>query len=165
MEVGPWTSYDGRLDSTVADFGVLRNFLLFIPAGSPSLRAVISYYASTATVNPEGDVHINDSLQGLGKQPPFDSSVLYQTFFITYIYSSSILLATAFFTLSESPTTMSGKDMFEGDDENESPVELERLGTSPANSLSQLQPENHHRKKSCAGPLYFSPVWLILDIC
>ncbi|KAG8527530.1 uncharacterized protein KY384_007682 [Bacidia gigantensis] len=33
-----------------------RNFLLFIPADIPSLRAVLSYYSSTVTVNPEGDV-------------------------------------------------------------------------------------------------------------
>ena len=46
----------------------LRNFLLFIPANDPNLRAVLSYYSSSMTVNPEGDVHINDdSVEGLGK--------------------------------------------------------------------------------------------------
>lgn len=44
-----------------------RNFLLFIPASIPSLRAVLSYYTATANVNQEGDVHINDTLQGFGK--------------------------------------------------------------------------------------------------
>ena len=43
-----------------------RNFLLFIPATAPNLKAILSYYSSTATVNQEGDVHINDTLQGLG---------------------------------------------------------------------------------------------------
>ena len=45
-----------------------RNFLLFIPANTPSLRAVLSYYSSTVTVNSEGDVHVSDeAAQGLGK--------------------------------------------------------------------------------------------------
>lgn len=44
-----------------------RNFLLFIPANIPNLRAVLSYYTATANVNAEGDVHINDTLQGFGK--------------------------------------------------------------------------------------------------
>lgn len=43
-----------------------RSFLLFIPATKANLRAVLSYYTATATVNQEGDVHINDSMQGLG---------------------------------------------------------------------------------------------------
>ncbi|KAK9603373.1 hypothetical protein V6Z96_007961 [Aspergillus fumigatus] len=43
-----------------------RDFLLFLPAHSPSdLHAVFSYYTATGNLNPEGDVHIND-LQGLG---------------------------------------------------------------------------------------------------
>lgn len=48
-----------------------RNFLLFIPAGVPNLRAVLSYYSATTNVNAEGDVHINDTLQGFGKLCPF----------------------------------------------------------------------------------------------
>lgn len=44
-----------------------RNFLLFIPANIPNLRAVLSYYTATTNVNAEGDVHINDTLQGFGK--------------------------------------------------------------------------------------------------
>lgn len=44
-----------------------RNFLLFIPANMPNLRAVLSYYTATTNVNAEGDVHINDTLQGFGK--------------------------------------------------------------------------------------------------
>lgn len=56
----------------VADF-CYRDFLLFIPSGVPSLRAVLSYYSATASVNQEGDVHINDTLQGFGKL--FSSSV------------------------------------------------------------------------------------------
>ena len=46
-----------------------RNFLLFIPASNASLRAVLSYYSSTATMNQEGDVHINDATQGIGRPP------------------------------------------------------------------------------------------------
>ena len=45
-----------------------RNFLLFIPANTPNLRAVLSYYSSTVTVNAEGDVHVSDeTVEGLGK--------------------------------------------------------------------------------------------------
>jgi len=44
-----------------------RNFLLFIPANTPNLRAVLSYYTSTVTVNSEGDVHVSDNtVEGLG---------------------------------------------------------------------------------------------------
>lgn len=46
---------------------VHRNFLLFIPANTPNLRAVLSYYTSTVTVNAEGDVHVSDdTVEGLG---------------------------------------------------------------------------------------------------
>ena len=42
--------------------------MLFIPADTPSLRAVLSYYSSTVTVNPEGDVTVSDdTVEGLGK--------------------------------------------------------------------------------------------------
>ena len=47
---------------------ISRDFLLFIPANTPNLRAVLSYYSSTVTVNPEGDVHVSDdTVEGLGK--------------------------------------------------------------------------------------------------
>lgn len=47
-----------------------RDFLLFIPANTPSLRAVLSYYSSTVIVNAEGDVHVSDdTVEGLGKHP------------------------------------------------------------------------------------------------
>jgi hypothetical protein len=48
---------------------LFRSFLLFIPAPKANLRAVLSYYSATATVNQEGDVHINDAMQGLGTAP------------------------------------------------------------------------------------------------
>jgi hypothetical protein len=48
---------------------LFRSFLLFIPATKTNLRAVLSYYSATATVNQEGDVHINDTMQGLGTAP------------------------------------------------------------------------------------------------
>ena len=45
----------------------IRTFLLFIPHHTPSLRAIMSYYSSTVTVNPEGDVHVSDeTIEGLG---------------------------------------------------------------------------------------------------
>ena len=58
-------NYEFRLDA------VNRNFLLFIPANTPSLRAVLSYYSSTVTVNAEGDVHVSETVEGIGKQQFF----------------------------------------------------------------------------------------------
>lgn len=53
--------------STSAD-SLARNFLLFIPAQAPGLKAVLSYYSSTVTVNSEGDVQVSDeSVEGLGR--------------------------------------------------------------------------------------------------
>lgn len=45
------------------------DFLLFVPHGTPSLRAILTYYTATGNVNSEGDVHVNDPLKGLGKFP------------------------------------------------------------------------------------------------
>ena len=48
---------------------VARDFLLFIPASTPNLRAVLSYYTSTVTVNAEGDVHVSDeAVEGIGRR-------------------------------------------------------------------------------------------------
>lgn len=45
-----------------------RNFLLFLPATKPNLRAVLSYYSSTVTLDAEGDVHLtNNTVEGLGR--------------------------------------------------------------------------------------------------
>lgn len=44
-----------------------RDFLLFIPHGAPSLKALLTYYSAVGNVNHEGDVHVNDTLQGMGK--------------------------------------------------------------------------------------------------
>ena len=44
------------------------NFLLFLPAHVPNLKAVLSYYSSTVTLNAEGDVHLSDeTVQSLGR--------------------------------------------------------------------------------------------------
>lgn len=99
---------------TMFDRTCYRNFLLFIPAGTPNLRAVLSYYTSTATVNPEGDVHINDSLQGLGNYNHFHNTHFYDTLLNTYLCSSNTLLAMAFVTvLASSPDLKEGLDMEE----------------------------------------------------
>lgn len=49
----------------LTNFSLCRNFLLFLPAESPNLRTVLSYYSATGNLNPEGDVSINQ-LEGLG---------------------------------------------------------------------------------------------------
>ncbi len=49
-----------------------RDFLLFIPATTPSLRAVLSYFSATVTLNPEGDVQVgHEAIEGLGTEPFF----------------------------------------------------------------------------------------------
>ncbi|KAK2759171.1 hypothetical protein FQN54_003271 [Arachnomyces sp. PD_36] len=57
----------------VITFEEWRNFLMFFPAGSSTLHDVLSYYTATGTLNPEGDVHINQPLQGLGTDHSFPS--------------------------------------------------------------------------------------------
>ncbi|EKG19459.1 Calcium-binding EF-hand [Macrophomina phaseolina MS6] len=57
---------DSNRDGVIS-FDEWRDFLLFIPAETPSLKAVLSYYSSTVQMNPEGDVAVNDELMnGLG---------------------------------------------------------------------------------------------------
>lgn len=60
-----------RTQTDIVADAINRDFLLFIPHDGTSLRAVLSYYTATGNVNQEGDVHINDSLQGVGKYIPF----------------------------------------------------------------------------------------------
>ncbi|KAI9821827.1 MAG: hypothetical protein M1827_002409 [Pycnora praestabilis] len=60
----------------VISFDEWRNFLLFIPVNTPGLKAILSYYTSTVTVNPEGDVAIHgDTVEGLGTRPQFPTSL------------------------------------------------------------------------------------------
>ncbi|KAK7905908.1 hypothetical protein LTR67_000632 [Exophiala xenobiotica] len=58
-------NHDGEIS-----FAEWRDFLLFLPAGRSSLRGVLSYYSATASVNQEGDVNVNDTLQGFDFLPP-----------------------------------------------------------------------------------------------
>ncbi|KAF2869960.1 calcium dependent mitochondrial carrier protein [Massariosphaeria phaeospora] len=51
----------------VITFDEWRDFLLFIPATTPNLKAVMSYFSAAMKVNPEGDVTVSDdTVQGLG---------------------------------------------------------------------------------------------------
>lgn len=51
----------------VISFDEWRDFLLFLPAPVPNLRAVLSYYSSTVKLNAEGDVQISkDAAEGMG---------------------------------------------------------------------------------------------------
>lgn len=48
---------------------MISNFLLFLPT-NPGLKAVMSYFSSTITLNAEGDTSISDeTLEGLGNKP------------------------------------------------------------------------------------------------
>ncbi|KAJ4986904.1 calcium dependent mitochondrial carrier protein [Stagonosporopsis vannaccii] len=56
------TNGDGHIS-----FEEWRDFLLFIPASTPNLHAVMSYFNATLKVNAEGDVLVSDdTIQGLG---------------------------------------------------------------------------------------------------
>ncbi|KAL8938686.1 MAG: hypothetical protein Q9211_003088 [Gyalolechia sp. 1 TL-2023] len=62
----------------VISFEEWRDFLLFIPASTPNLRAVLSYYTSTVMVNAEGDVHVsNEAVEGIGRRRFFSTFVHY----------------------------------------------------------------------------------------
>ncbi|KAH0545583.1 hypothetical protein FGG08_000414 [Glutinoglossum americanum] len=66
------TNHDGEIS-----FEEWRDFLLFIPQHTPGLKAVLSYFSSTVTVNPEGDVQISDEkAEGLGTPIDFPSTFL-----------------------------------------------------------------------------------------
>jgi solute carrier family 25 phosphate transporter 23/24/25/41 len=51
-----------------------RDFLLFLPADASTLRSALSYYAATGTLNPEGDVQINQPFAGSGTADHFPTS-------------------------------------------------------------------------------------------
>lgn len=63
MEV---TDFSQGIRGAIADLDYHRDFLLFLPTEVTNLRNVLSYYKATGNLNPEGDVDINDTLQGLG---------------------------------------------------------------------------------------------------
>ncbi|KAI9770613.1 MAG: hypothetical protein M1840_003205 [Geoglossum simile] len=64
------TNHDGEIS-----FEEWRDFLLFIPQHTPGLKAVLSYFSSTVTVNPEGDVQISvEKAEGLGTPTDFPST-------------------------------------------------------------------------------------------
>ncbi|PGH11730.1 hypothetical protein AJ80_06991 [Polytolypa hystricis UAMH7299] len=60
----------------VITFDEWRDFLLFLPARSPNLRAILSYYSATVNLNLEGDVYINETLKGLGTENLFPIHLL-----------------------------------------------------------------------------------------
>ena len=61
-----------------------RNFLLFLPAEAPGLRAVMNYYSSTVTLNAEGDTQLSDeTVESLGRSSKF----------LTILFGSIIRLA------------------------------------------------------------------------
>ncbi|KAM3065223.1 hypothetical protein ACMFMF_011349 [Clarireedia jacksonii] len=68
-----FTEVDMNNDGFIS-FDEWRNFLLFLPtnASTPALKAVLSYYQSTVSVNAEGDTSIReDTLEGLGTASNF----------------------------------------------------------------------------------------------
>ncbi|KAL8912548.1 MAG: hypothetical protein Q9171_002489 [Xanthocarpia ochracea] len=63
-----FSEVDTNRDGAIS-FEEWRDFLLFIPATTPNLRAVLTYYSSAVTVNAEGDVHVSDeAVEGIGRR-------------------------------------------------------------------------------------------------
>jgi hypothetical protein len=82
-------------------------------------------------VNPEGDVNINDSLQGLGNYDHLRNTHFYDTLINTYICSSNTLLAMAFVTvLASSSSFQEGFDE-EAEEENGVSQGVYRFGNFP----------------------------------
>ncbi|EED13076.1 calcium dependent mitochondrial carrier protein, putative [Talaromyces stipitatus ATCC 10500] len=65
-----------RNNDGVITYNEWRDFLLFLPTEDHDLRTVLSYYKATGNLNPEGDVDIGDSRQGLGIGFPTQSHFL-----------------------------------------------------------------------------------------
>ncbi|KAI9809952.1 MAG: hypothetical protein M1825_000385 [Sarcosagium campestre] len=78
----------GEVDTNndgVISFDEWRDFLLFLPNNSPGLKAVLSYYSSTVSMNQEGDVQVSrESGQGLGIAPKFPSTFFEAILSIAY---------------------------------------------------------------------------------
>ncbi|OKL57433.1 hypothetical protein UA08_07181 [Talaromyces atroroseus] len=68
----------------VITYNEWRDFLLFLPTEVTNLRTVLSYYKATGNLNPEGDVDISDTLQGLGTAVPILSHFLHSLESIVY---------------------------------------------------------------------------------
>lgn len=74
-----WRGMYRVLARTLAD---VSDFLLFLPAHSRGLHAVLSYYNTTTKVTAEGDVAISDdALQGLGTSTQFLKTSLFGALF------------------------------------------------------------------------------------
>ncbi|KAI9728173.1 MAG: hypothetical protein M1828_004634 [Chrysothrix sp. TS-e1954] len=62
-------AFFARIDANndgVISFEEWRDFLLFVPADVPGLKAILSYYTASVKVNPEGDVQVSDeTVEGL----------------------------------------------------------------------------------------------------
>ncbi|KAF8852089.1 calcium dependent mitochondrial carrier protein [Acephala macrosclerotiorum] len=92
-----FSEVDGNHDGYIT-FEEWRNFLLFLPTHTnPGLKAVLSYYSSTITLNAEGDTAISeDTLEGLGTPLSDHTSI--------FLSNLSSLLFGVLFKIAESPT-------------------------------------------------------------
>ncbi|MCJ1353886.1 MAG: hypothetical protein MMC33_003873 [Icmadophila ericetorum] len=62
-----FSEIDANHDGSIS-FEEWRNFLLFVPTHEVGLKAVVSYYQATVSINAEGDVHVSDDkAEGLGR--------------------------------------------------------------------------------------------------
>ncbi|PLB34276.1 calcium-binding mitochondrial carrier protein [Aspergillus candidus] len=96
-----------------------RDFLLFLPAYSSNLHAILSYYTATGNLNPEGDVHIND-LQGLGTDHSFPKRILLAI--KSFLYNIPVPALAALIPSAHAEAPGSGHDDFvslDGDSELE----------------------------------------------
>ncbi|KAK1076304.1 hypothetical protein LTR48_009113, partial [Friedmanniomyces endolithicus] len=67
---------DKNHDGTI-DFSEWRDFLLFIPANAPGLKAVFNYYTSTLKLTAEGDVVMDSATSSLGMTLDFLKTSLF----------------------------------------------------------------------------------------
>lgn len=85
---------------------VYSNFLLFLPThANPGLKAVLSYYSSTITLNAEGDTAISEeTLEGLGNsQFPDQKSI--------FLINLSTLLFGAILKIAEPPSKTTNSEL------------------------------------------------------
>ncbi|KAE8555540.1 hypothetical protein TMatcc_002796 [Talaromyces marneffei ATCC 18224] len=77
----------------VISYNEWRDFLLFLPIEPTNLGTVLSYYKATGNLNPEGDVDISDTLQGLGIEIPTLSHFLLHALETALYYTLQVPLS------------------------------------------------------------------------
>lgn len=100
------------------------DFLLFLPAQSPGLKHVFSYYQSAVKVTSEGEVSLSDdSVTGLG--------TAVSSFFRTYLFGAITQIAAPPVAAHETVPTISAMPLQEPSDPHKNDEVTEAESTSP----------------------------------